>query len=375
MVRFGIIGCGNMGKNHARSFWNGEIVGGVLTAICDTDETVTAWLKAQAHDVLFYNSAEKMLASGEVDAIIISTPHYDHPDLSRDAIKKGIHVMCEKPIGVYTKNVRQLNEVAKAHDVVFGIMYNQRTNPLYMKMREMVQGGVIGELKRTSWLITDWYRPQAYYDNGGWRATWKGEGGGVLINQCPHNLDLWQWICGMPVKIHAFAHNGKWHDIEVEDDVTAYVEYENGATGIFVTSTADAPGTNRFEILGDRGKLVCEDNTLIHYELEMSERTFNETNKEMFAWPKATKHIVDCNDLSDAKFLPAGAPAGGTQHVGVINAFIEKINGTGELIADGIEGIDGLTISNGIHLSAWLNQTITLPLDEDLFLAELEKRY
>jgi len=376
MIRFGIVGFGVMGKGHAQSIWEGKVIGATLAAVCDTDPKALEWAKEKDAKIKTFDHVTAMFDSGEIDAVLIATPHYDHPMIAIEAMEKGIHVMVEKPIGVFTKNVRELNEKAKTADVVFGIMYNQRTNPIYRKMYEMVQGGELGEIKRTSWLITDWYRPQAYYDTGGWRATWKGEGGGVLINQCPHNLDLWQWICGMPKHVTAFAHNGKWHDIEVEDDVTAYVEYENGATGVFITSTADCPGTNRFEILGDLGKLVCENNELVYYKLDISEREFNRTNTKMFATPEVTRMVIDCTEEAVKADLPLGAPQdGGTQHIGVLNAFVQKINGEGELIAKGEEGIEGLTISNAIHLSSWLGQTVELPLDEDLFLAELEKRF
>lgn len=376
MIRFGIVGCGNMGKGHAQSMWDGKVKGAVLTAICDTNPKALEWAKEKDENVKTYDNVTAMFDSGEIDAVLIATPHYDHPIIAMEAMDKNIHVLTEKPAGVFTKNVRELNEKAKTSDVVFAIMFNQRTTPIYRKMREMVQNGELGTLKRTSWLVTDWYRPQAYYDEGGWRATWEGEGGGVLINQCPHNLDLWQWICGMPNRITAFTHNGKWHDIEVEDDVTAYVEYENGATGIFVTTTADCPGTNRFEIVGDLGKIVCENNELVHYKLDISEREFNKTNTVMFGSPTFTRHIIDCEEGFAESDLPLGAPQdGGSQHVGVLNAFVEKINGEGELIANGEEGINGLTISNAIHLSSWLGKTVELPLDEDLYVAELTKRF
>jgi len=376
MVRFGIVGLGNMGKQHATFFWDGKIKDAILTAVCDTDSNALVWAIERDNKIKTFTSATELYQSGLIDAVIIATPHYDHPSLSIEGMENGIHVMVEKPVGVFTKNIHELNKRASMADVIFGIMYNQRTNPMYKKMRDMVQNGEIGEIKRTSWIITDWYRPQAYYDNGGWRATWKGEGGGVLINQCPHNLDLWQWICGMPCKVTSFAHNGKWHVIEVEDDVTAYVEYENGATGVFITSTGDFPGTNRFEILGDLGKLVCENNELIHYILDMSERVFNETNTEMFAGPNFTRNIINPQEeqISESD-LPKGAPAnGGTQHVGILNAFVKKINGKGELIVGGEEGIKGLTLSNAIHLSSWLGKSIQIPFDEELFYQELLKR-
>jgi len=364
MIRFGIIGIGAMGTNHAKAFIDGEVSGGVLAAISDTDPKKVEWAKKEYPDVAVFGDNLEMFKSGKIDAVIVATPHYDHPPLAQEAFKHNLHVMIEKPAGVYTKQVREMMDAYEksGRKVIFGIMYNQRTEPMYRKMREMVQSGELGEIKRTSWIVTDWYRSQAYYDTGGWRATWKGEGGGVLINQCPHNLDLWQWICGLPTRVTAFTHNGKWHNIEVEDDVTAYVEYENGATGIFVTTTADCPGNNRFEIMGDKGKLVCEHGKLVHYKLEMGEREFNRTNTVMFGSPKAERFEVEC-------------PGEYTKHPGVLTEFVKTINGEGELIAHGDEGIRGLTLSNAIHLSGWLGKTVELPLDEDLFEAELKKRW
>ncbi|MCL1988624.1 MAG: Gfo/Idh/MocA family oxidoreductase [Firmicutes bacterium] len=359
-IRFGIIGIGAMGSNHVQSFFDEKITDGVLTAVCDIDSKKTEPL--QAKGVKIFSSETEMYKSGEIDAVLIATPHYFHPPQAVAAMENNIHVMIEKPAGVYTKHVREMNEVAARSNVVFAIMYQQRTNSDFQKMREMVQNGDIGELKRTNWIITDWYRSQAYYNTGGWRATWKGEGGGVLLNQCPHNLDLWQWICGMPSKVTAFCHEGKWHKIEVEDDVTAYVEYPNGATGVFITSTADSPGTNRFEVTGDKGKLVYENNQLEFFKLKQSEREFNAENTTMFGAPEYKKSTIKTDKQYSA-------------HPGAISAFVDKILNRGELFASGEEGINGLTISNAMHLSSWLGKTIPIPLDEDLFLAELKRRY
>jgi predicted dehydrogenase len=320
------------------------------------------WLKAQHPAIQRFDSAVDMLDSGTIDAVLIATPHYDHPVIAMQAFDKGIHVMTEKPAGVYTQNVREMNAKARQSGLVFGIMYNNRTIPLYQKMRELVHSGQLGDLKRASWLITDWYRPQAYYNSGGWRATWKGEGGGVLLNQCPHNLDIWQWICGMPKRVTAFLHEGKWHDIQVEDDVTAYVEYPNGATGVFITSTADMPGDNRFAVMGSLGKLVCENQRLTHYQLRVDERDFNRDNKAMFGMP-------------EYDVLKLDIPGEGSLHAGIMTAFVQKIQGRGEMYANGEEGIHGLMLSNAMHLSAWTGKTIELPLDEALFLHELKKRW
>ncbi|MBR4235626.1 MAG: TIM barrel protein [Clostridia bacterium] len=361
VVRLGIIGVGNMGSSHAKSVYAGKVPHMVLGAVADVKPERREWAQQNVPGTPVFDDATKMMDSGLVDAIIVCTPHYDHPRLVREALSKGLHAMSEKPAGVYTKAVRELNEYALSQDKVYAIMFNQRTNCVYRKMREIVQSGELGNIRRVNWIITNWFRSQSYYDSGAWRATWDGEGGGVLLNQCPHNLDLWQWICGMPVKVRAFCHNGKWHDIEVEDDVTAYVEYPNGATGVFVTTTSDAPGTNRLEIDLDGGQLVCDGNKLIMRKLSVSIPEFHKTYKGGFGSPKVTESEVETDGENP-------------QHNGVLKAYAEKILGIGELVAPGIEGINGLTLSNAMHLSSWLDKTIELPIDEDKFLEELNKR-
>jgi predicted dehydrogenase len=350
-----------MGFAHAKNLFEGKVEGGVLAAVCDIDHAKLQKSKESFDCVPCFNDALQMYKSNLIDACVIAVPHFGHPPLAELAFANGIHVMCEKPSGVYTKAVREMNETAKKTGLVFAVMFNQRTDPMYIKMREIVKSGELGEIKRTNWIITDWYRCQYYYNSGGWRATWEGEGGGVLLNQCPHNLDLWQWICGMPKRVHAFCHEGKWHDVEIEDDVTAYAEYENGATGVFVTCTADAPGTNRFEITGDCGKLVCENRRLTFYKLETPERVINATSTEAFVSPKYTETEIDISGENP-------------QHIGVLKAFAGRILYNKPLIAEGYEGINSLLISNAMYLSGWLGKTVEIPFDEDLFLAELNKK-
>ena len=362
-IRLGIIGIGNMGSGHAGNVTEGRCPEFVLSAIADTNPARLDWARGKyGEGVTYFDDAITMLDSGKIDACIVSVPHYDHPRYAMECMKRGIHVMVEKPAGVYTKQVREMNECAAQHpDVVFGMMFNQRTNHVYRKMRELVQSGKYGQLRRTNWLITNWYRPQAYYDSGDWRATWSGEGGGVLLNQCPHQLDLWQWICGMPVAVRTEMHFGQWHDIEVEDDVTTYVEYPNGATGVFVTTTGDGFGSNRFEVQLDGAKLVVENDELTVYEFEMSEPEFSRTNKIPFGSVKVNK-------------IPVETDGQNPQHVGVLNAWAGAILRGEPLVAGGAEGINGLTLSNAMHLSAFTNQKVTLPFDEDLFYEELMKR-
>ncbi|MBR3588502.1 MAG: Gfo/Idh/MocA family oxidoreductase [Clostridia bacterium] len=360
-IRVGIVGIGNMGTSHLRNFKAGKMPEVEITAVCDIKAERLEWAEKEFPEIARFDAYEKMLESGLCDAVLIAVPHYDHPPMAIKALENGFHVMTEKPAGVYTKQVREMNEVAAKCDKTFAIMYNQRTNPMYRKAREIVKSGEYGELKRVNWIITDWFRTQAYYNSGGWRATWSGEGGGVLLNQCPHNLDLWQWICGMPVKVKAVCRVGQWHDIEVEDDVTIYTEYANGASGVFITTTGDCPGTNRLEITLDRAKLICEDNKLRMYVLENNSSDIIYKSEDGFA-------------KTDGEWIEVELEGENNQHSGVMNAFAANILRGEELIAKGEEGINGLTISNAAFLSSWLDKTIELPIDEDLYYAELEKR-
>ena len=362
-VKLGIIGLGNMGTAHVKSILEGQVPEIELGAVADCMDSRREWVSSILPEgVPVYNEGMELIKSKKCDAVLIVIPHYEHPPYAIEAFKNGLHVLCEKPAGVYTKQVKEMNKVAGESGKVFAMMFNQRTNSYFKKMHEMIQGGSLGEIKRVSWIITNWYRPQIYYDSGDWRATWEGEGGGVLLNQCPHNLDLLQWICGMPSAVRAFCHNGKWHNIEVEDDVTAYLEYPNGATGTFITSTADAPGTNRFEITMEWGKLVNEDNTnLTLYKLDMNEREFCKTATGAFSKPGMTEEKIETDGSNE-------------QHVGILKNFAAKILRGAPLIAEGPEGINGLTLSNAMHLSSWLEKTVKIPFDEDLFLEELNKK-
>lgn len=361
-VRLGIIGIGNMGSSHALNVIAGKVPELELTAVADRKAQRREWARAHLPEsVTIYEEGCALIDSSVCDAVLIAVPHYQHPELTIRALRSKKHVLCEKPAGVYTKQVREMNEEAEKSGMVFAMMFNQRTNCIYRKMHELLTSGELGAIKRVNWIITDWYRTQAYYDSGSWRATWDGEGGGVLLNQCPHNLDLLQWLCGMPKRVQAFCHNGKWHDIEVEDDVTAYLEYDNGATGVFVTTTADAPGTNRLEVTTEMGKLVCENDRLTLYRLEENERSFCRSAKGGFDMPDYTVEEVETDGKNE-------------QHIGVMKAFAGRILRGTPLVAEGTEGIRGLTLSNAMHLSSWLGCAVDIPFDEELFLEELNKR-
>ncbi len=340
-IRAGVIGLGNMGTSHAKNIAEGKIPKMELAAICDIAPARREYAEKNFEGVPVFDNAEALYKSGLVDMVIIAVPHYDHCPLAIQAFENGLNVVVEKPAGVYTKAVLEMNEAAKKSGKLFGIMYNQRTNPIYQKVKWLIDSGELGTLKRVQWTITDWYRPQSYHDSCTWRSTWKTEGGGALINQNPHQLDLWQWLFGMPDKIMSHCSFGKYYDIEVEDDVTAFMQYDSGLTGVYITSTGEAPGTNRLEIACDMGRLVVEKNKLEFKRNVESEREFNKNFTGIFGIP-------ECWDCS----IPADS-SGGEQHIGILKNFAKALLTGSPLLAPGEEGVLGLTISNAIHYSAW----------------------
>ena len=361
-LRLGVIGLGNMGSEHCRMVVSGKAPEIELCCVADLRQERREWAeKTLPENVKVYASGQELIDAADCDAVIIAVPHYDHPVLAEAALKRGLHVLCEKPVAVYTAQVPPVLAAAKESGKTFALMFNQRTNCVYRKMKEILDSGELGEMKRMSWTITDWYRSQAYYDSGAWRATWDGEGGGVLLNQCPHQLDLLQWICGLPVKVRAFAHEGKWHDIEVEDDVTAYLEFANGATGVFIASTGDLPGTNRLEITCDQGKMICEGGKLWMWKLPMSESEGYRHGADAYPQPKIDPMEVETDGENP-------------QHIGVTNAFAAHILHGTPLVAEGEEGLRALMLSNAMHLSAWLERPVELPIDEELFARLLRAR-
>ena len=362
-VRYGIIGIGNMGSGHAVNLDKGVIDGACLTAVCDIRPERLEWAaNTLSQDVLKFSTTDEFFAKAPIDVVIIATPHYDHPVLAIEAFSHGLNVISEKLAGVYTSKVREMNAAAEKSGKLFGVMFNQRTNPVYKKVKDLLESGELGEMKRVVWIITNWYRSQSYYNSGGWRATWAGEGGGVLLNQCPHQLDLWQWICGMPSRIRAFLQYGKCRDIEVENDVTAYAEYPNGATGLFITSTHETPGTNRLEISADRGKIVVEDDIVTFWRNRVGEGQFNAEYTGGFGNPECWKCEIP-------------TPGENSQHVGILKNFTAAVQKGTPLLAPGSEGIRGLSLSNAMHLSDWTGQWVDPNhLDEQLFYDLLSEK-
>jgi predicted dehydrogenase len=359
IVRLGIVGIGNMGNGHAQNILQGKIPRMELAAVCDTDpEKLKRCPKTPG-----FATHQEMLKSGLIDAVMVATPHYDHTTIGIDAIAAGVHTLIEKPLSVHKADCQKLiaaYEKRTRKDLVFAEMFNQRTDPRYRKLRELLKSGELGEIRRVNWIITDWYRTETYYASGGWRATWAGEGGGVLMNQCPHQLDLMQWLFGLPKKVRAHCQFGKWHDIEVEDACTAYLEYANGATGVFITTTGEAPGTNRLEVACDRGRVVVEGDGL----------QWTRTTEKVSDHLRTCKQAFNRPDQWEVKVPTNGW---GGQHNEVLQNFADAILDGKELIGPAPEGIGGVELGNAMLMSTLWDRTVELPMDAAAIEAEYTK--
>ena len=371
-VKLGIIGYGAEGGMYAGFFKNNDerLNDNIeLAAVCDNDPAKKAKVAEDFPGLPFFDNYLDLLESGIVNAIVTTVPHYDHCVMGIAALERGIHLLGEKPAGVYTKDVERLIETSKKHpETTFAIFFNQRTNPLYRRVKQLMDEKAIGDLQRATWIITTWWRPQGYYNQSAWRATWGGEGGGVLVNQAPH-----QWICGKPEKVYAKLQYGAGRDIVVENEVNALLDFGNGATGSFITCTNDIVGTDRFEIFGTKGKIIVEDSKkLIVKQLTAPEAELFE-NMDMQDVMRLFMGQVNMEDyvkVTEEEFVTPQ----GLQHISVLNNFADHIVNGEPLLANGEEGINGVTLANAMHLSSWLDKEVDYNVDGDLYLAELNKR-
>ena len=348
-VRIGIIGMGNMGQFHAKDILEGKVARGELTAVGSTSPKKLAEFEEKGIKV--YGNGEEMIDSGNIDALLIATPHYQHTSLGIAALDAGLHIMVEKPISAHKADAERLIAKAEAHaDQVFAGMFQLRVEPRYQKIREIVQNGELGELMRVLWIMTDWFRSEIYFQSGGWRATWKGEGGGVLLNQCLHQLDAMQWITGMPNRVSSHVGIGKWHDIEVEDDVTCYMDFPNGATGAFITSSGETPGSNRFEIAGTKGRLILENEKLTLTRNAVPSDEWCKTSKIGFQQPDTTVEEIPI-------------PGSESPHAKLMTNFVNAIIDNEPLIAPGAEGIGSVELANVMVYSGIIGKAIELPMN------------
>ena len=373
-VRLGIIGYGAQGSVYADLIAGGAVPHMSIGAICDIDPEALQKAAGKHPQAPQYEDFQDLLASGDVDAVITCVPHYLHPEMGIRALEHGTPVLVEKPAGVYTAQVEELNQAAAEHpEVSFAIMFNQRNNPLYQRVKEIVDAGEIGSIRRTNWIITTWWRPQGYYEQSAWRATWGGEGGGVLVNQAPHQLDLWQWICGAPKSVFAKVGYGFRRDIAVEDEVTAVVDFGDGVSGTFITATHDLVGSDRLEILGDRGKIVVDGSKtatvtrLTEDEEELSARMGMEDVRQLFMGEMdPTTYYTQETIEFESQW--------GEQHAGVLENFAQHVLDGTPLLAPGSDGIQGVRLANAIHLSSWTQQEVSLDFDTSDYLDELNRR-
>lgn len=373
-LKFGIIGFGSQGSMYAKFIEDGMVPSMELVAIADNDPNKIDAVKETYPNVKTFSDYQEMINSGQVEAVVTTVPHYLHPEMSMYALEKGVHVLNEKPAGVYTKHVKELNEFSKTKDATYAIMFNQRNNPLYQKLKKILDSNELGELRRINWIITTWWRPQAYYEQSDWRATWGGEGGGVLVNQVPHQLDLIQWLAGVPETVSSRVQYGYQRDIAVEDQVHATFTYPNGATGVLVTGTNEIVGSDRLEIIGDKGKIIVDDSQKAKvYRLKKSESQINqemgmEDVKMLFTGQMNMDDLYELEEIEEESVW-------GQQHSGVLENFAQHILNGQELIADGKEGINGVRLANAIHLADWTQKPVSIKdFDDEQYLALLNER-
>ncbi len=364
-VRFGIIGLGVVGGRHTRTFAKARSRDFSLTAAAEVDPEIAETARRKM-DVPVFPSVEELFASGLCDAVILATPHCWHPYLAILAARAGLHVLSEKPLAVTVGPARAMIAECRKRKVALGAMLQDRTLPLYVRMKRMIDSGRLGKIHRISQACTRWYRTQAYYDSGAWRGTWDGEGGGILINQACHALDVFQWLAGLPDRVMCSL-TTRIHKIEVENTAEAVFHYADGCMGHFYVSTAHEPAIDRIEIFGDRGTLVAEGGRLRFARL---------------ASP-LTRHIRTCKiaeaDIAriDAGWSKVKLPArAGGRHLDVIGAFARHVLRGTPMVASGEEALNELELSNAMYLSGFKNKPVDLPVDAaeiERLLAKLER--
>ncbi|MDT0594625.1 Gfo/Idh/MocA family protein [Glaciecola petra] len=357
-INIGVVGLGNIAQQHISNILERKVAGACVSAVCSRDQNALSLHYKQTHNINHYTHYQDLVNAKEVDAVIIATPTMSHFEIAKYALEQNVHVMLEKPIGLSSYEGEVLLS-CQSSKTVFALMLNQRTDPVFAKMKDIVDSGLLGNIQRTHWTMTNWFRPEIYYQVSDWRATWKGEGGGLLVNQAIHNLDVFQWICGLPNKIKAFCEFGKYHNIEVEDEVTAFLRYPNGATGLFIGSTGEAPGINRFDIIGDKASLMFNSGRLSLCTNSVSTAEFSQQTDDMFGMPDTDKENIEIEEAVN-------------QHAVIMSNFVAAIDKNEELIAPAADGLASLDIANAMLLSTWQNTEVSLPLDRSEYQQNLD---
>lgn len=357
-VRYGIVGTGGMGTGHARTMRLIEDC--VLTAVCDIVPEV-AQSVGEEFGVPHCTDYHDLVNRGDVDAVVVATPHYYHPEVSIYAMERGKPVISEKPISVTVSDADRMVEAARRTGVPFAVMHQQRSQPVWRAAGNLVRQGQLGEIYRTMLVYAD-FRSQAYYNSAGWRATWSGEGGGVLMNQAPHSLDLFTWLGGLPSRVTTHTDTVN-HTIEVEDTASALLEYPNGAVGYVYCSTTEFPGTNILELAGELGKLRVIGKQISSWELPEGVRGFSDTTPAMWDKPPLEEVSVELPECESG-------------HIAILRNMARHILCGEELIAPGVEGIKTVEMINALILSGKTGESVDIPVDRaryDAFLEQLKR--
>ncbi|MAQ10247.1 MAG: oxidoreductase [Gammaproteobacteria bacterium] len=354
VVRVGVVGTGNIGSQHILLLQSGKIKGAQLAA------TASRSASSLQTDVPHFKDYREMFSHADINAVLIATPTMSHVEIAQAAIQCGLPIMMEKPLAMSVGQAEKLLALVPDH-LQFAIMLSQRFDPAYARLKQLLMNNAIGNLQRIGWTMTKWYRPDIYYKVSRWRGTWPGEGGGLLINQCIHNLDVLQWLVGLPDSITAKVGFGKHHDIDVEDEVSAIMTFDNGAIGTLTASSGEAPGVNRLEIVGDRGSLILEHGVIDVLRADENVRTHCRTTHEMFGMPVFDREVIEITEESN-------------QHAAVLQNFVDSLEIGSELLTPTEQGLGSLQLANGILLSAWNNETVTVPIDTNQYEARLQEK-
>ncbi|MBR2812817.1 MAG: Gfo/Idh/MocA family oxidoreductase [Solobacterium sp.] len=352
IMRCALIGLGVMRKKYALMLDSQEVKGLSLAAVvCRSDDSVQ-WANDHLHisDRVFRNEDELYCHSELFDAVLIVTPDKLHPQMTIRALAEGKHVMCDKPPGILYADAEKMQETAERNGLVYALMCHQRTFPAHMRVRQLLREGAVGSIRRVLLVNSMFFRTPAYHASSPWRSSWKGEGGGALINQGYHILDFCTDLFGLPETVYAMIPFGKYNAFLVDDEATVLMEYPDRMTGTFIISTGERYPVDRLEILGTEGSLILEGNHL-----------------------RLTRFSQDTEGCGQQVIEEDHARETKPYHI-MLENFAEAINSGTSLIASGKEGIGVLQLINAAYLSAWAEKKVTLPVDADAYTACLKQK-
>jgi predicted dehydrogenase len=350
-LRIGVVGIGQRGGAYARALASGDVPGATLAAVCDVRKEALA----PFHEHACFPDVRALLDGALLDAVVVATPHPRHEEPTLAALGAGLHVLTEKPLAVHEVAVERMlaaYERRPRRSQLFATALVLRGDERYAKLRTMLREGVFGRVQRIAWTVTDCLRSDAYYESADWRGTFRGEGGGLLVNQCSHQLDLWQWLFGMPSRVRAFLGLGSFHSIEVEDQVTAYLEYASGLTGVFVASTGEAPGTNRLEVAGELGRAVIEGASFEFWKNAVPTPERIKSGEVRSAPPRPDYERLTMR-------------VGGLDVPGLLLNFVRAVSGDEALVAPASEGTGSIELASAMLTSGLAGRTVELGRDDE----------